>query len=82
MKDRIKGVYPALVTPFDTDGRINETVLGDLVEYHIAAGVEGFYVCGGTGLGNLMNIDERNTVVRKVVEQSGGRAKVMVHVAQ
>jgi len=80
MKNRIKGVYPAIVTPFDTEGRVNEKVLGDLVEYHIAAGVDGFYVCGGTGLGLLLNIEERNTVLRKVVEQTDGRVRVMAHV--
>jgi len=81
MKNRLKGVYPAIVTSFDTEGQVNEKVLGDMVEYHIASGVDGFYVCGGTGLGPLLSIDERNAVVRKVVEQADGRAQVMAHVS-
>jgi N-acetylneuraminate lyase len=80
MNLEIKGIYPAIVTPFDTNGQVSEKMLGDLVEYHIASEVDGFYVCGGTGEGLLLSVEERKAVVRKVVEQTDGRAKVMAHV--
>lgn len=78
---QLKGVYPALVTPFTRSDEINLDVLAQIVDYHIEAGVDGFYVGGTTGEGILQTTDERARVARAVVEQARGRARVIVHVA-
>ena len=49
MKDyasAFKGIYPALLTPFDSEYRINEKALRQLVKMNLDKGVQGFYVCG------------------------------------
>ncbi|MBQ8818657.1 MAG: dihydrodipicolinate synthase family protein [Clostridia bacterium] len=38
------GIITALATPFDGDGRINETALCELIERNIEMGVSGFFV--------------------------------------
>ncbi len=77
---RWTGIWPALVTPLTGDERINVPVTRRLVDHLIAAGVGGFYVCGGTGEGILLPLVERKRMAEVVVEQVGGRAPVIVHV--
>jgi len=75
-----RGIFPALLTPFDEQDRVNETVLRDILDFQLWAGVHGFWVCGGSGEGLLLSGEERRRVAEIVVEQVGGRAKVIVHV--
>ena len=75
------GVYPALVTPFDKTGGVNGTVVKEIVDWHLAAGVDGFYVCGGTGEGLLLSVQERKLMLEATVRASSGRGKVIAHVA-
>ncbi len=74
------GAWPALVTPFTAEDKVNVSVLQDLVEYLIGKGVGGFYVCGGTGDGLFMSLDERKLVTETAIEQVDGRVPVIVHV--
>ena len=76
----VKGVIPALITPFKEDGAIYETGLRNLVESLIESGVGGFYLTGSTGEGFLMTSDERKKVVEIVIEQTARRVPVIVHV--
>jgi dihydrodipicolinate synthase/N-acetylneuraminate lyase len=73
-------VIPALVTPFHPDGGVNIDVVPSLVQYQIAAGVSGFYVCGNTGEGFVCTVDERKTMLEAVVKANGGKVPIMVHV--
>ena len=76
----LRGMLPALITPFDKEGNVNFTVLCDLIEWHIAAGLTGMYICGSTGEGLLMTEEERRSVAEAVVKQVHGRVPVVVHV--
>jgi N-acetylneuraminate lyase len=76
----LSGILPALVSPFDKEGEINFPVLCDLIEWHLAAGLSGFYILGSTGEGLLMSEAERRAFAKAVVEQVRGRAPVVVHV--
>jgi len=75
-----KGVWPALVTPFTAENTINVPVLRELVEYLIDKRVDGFYVCGTTGEGIYMSVEERKIVTETVIEQIRGRVPAIVHV--
>ncbi|MCH2211966.1 MAG: dihydrodipicolinate synthase family protein [Fuerstiella sp.] len=75
------GIYPALVTPFDRTGGINETVVKEIVNWHLKEGVDGFYICGGTGEGLLLSPDERRQMLEATVRAADGRGKVIAHVA-
>ena len=78
--ERFQGVYPALFTPFDRKHRVNEEMLRALVEHHLASGLRGFFVCGSSGEGFLLRIEERKRVAEVVVEQTAGRGVCIVHV--
>ena len=74
------GAWPALVTPFTDEDKVNVGVLRELVEYLIDKGVGGFYVCGGTGEGLFMVPEERKLVTEIVVDQVNGRVPVIAHI--
>jgi N-acetylneuraminate lyase len=76
----LKGIYPALFTPFDRSGAVSEPMLRRLVDVHIKAGVDGLYLCGGTGEGLLLTTEERNRITDIVVHEAKNRVKVLVHV--
>jgi N-acetylneuraminate lyase len=68
------------LTPFTADDQVNVPVLRGLVDYLIGKGIGGFYVCGSTGEGVYMSVDERKCVTETVIEQTAGRVPVIVHV--
>ena len=74
------GVWPALVTPFTAEDTVNVPVLRELVEYLIDKRVDGFYVCGTTGEGIYMSVEERKLIAEIVLKQLRGRVPAIVHV--
>lgn len=75
-----RGIFPALLTPFDHNGRVNKKVLAELIEYNIQKGVSGFYVGGSTAEAFLLTDEERNTVYETAAEAVNGRATLIAHV--
>lgn len=63
-------IMSALVTPFDANGNIDYTALGNMVDEQIAQGIDGFIVCGTTGEAATMKRYERFDVLRFVIEHS------------
>lgn len=76
----LHGIYPALITPFDKSGAVNPTVVKELVDWQLDVGVDGFYVCGGTGEGLLLSPQERKAMLEATVHAASGRGKVISHV--
>lgn len=79
MKD-FRGVLPAVVTPFDADGKFKSSAFERLLEHVYAAGVHGVYVSGQTGEGMLQPLDQRRQVATSAVECSPKNKLVIVHV--
>ena len=75
-------VIPALLTPFDADGALDEAALREHVDYVVEAGVDALMPCGTTGEGALLSEDELIDVVRAVVGAAGGRVPVLAHVGR
>ena len=46
---KIEGIFPALPTPFKSDGELDEIGLARLVDHVIAGGVHGLWALGSTG---------------------------------
>ncbi len=65
-----KGIFTALLTPFDSTGNINITELRRHVRRCADMGVSGFYVCGSTAEAFLMSADERKLIMRTVKESA------------
>lgn len=77
---RIRGILPALVTPMDDGGKVNEAELERLVDHLLSQQVHGLYVCGTTGEGLLLAPEERERVLDRVIRVAAGRGKIIAHV--
>jgi len=71
------GLYVALVTPFHSDGSLNEDKIRELVEFHVESGTDGLVPCGTTGENPSFTWDEHFRIVEIVVKQATGRLKVV-----
>jgi dihydrodipicolinate synthase/N-acetylneuraminate lyase len=78
--NQFHGAWPALLTPFTAGDQVNVAVLRRLVDYLIAQGSDGLYVCGSTGEGIYMTVAERKQVLETVLEQVDRRVPVIAHV--
>lgn len=77
---KIRGIIPALVTPFNEDWSVNHSALRALVNRLIENGAGGFYVCGSTAECFLLSDAERMKVMEVVTEETNGRVPVIAHV--
>jgi 4-hydroxy-tetrahydrodipicolinate synthase len=73
---RFRGVYPALVTPFDENG-INEKQYRRLIDYVIKMGATGIVPCGTTGEFTSMTMEEKIECIRIACDAAKGRVPVM-----
>lgn len=79
-KSKFEGIFPALLTPFTSDGRVNEDALRALVRYNLDKGVQGFYVNGSTAEVFLLSDEERRLVYRTVADEAKGKATLIAQV--
>ena len=75
------GVFPYLVSPIDTQGRILTDVLGKLASDLITAGVHGLTPLGSTGEFAYLDRTQREAVVRATIEAADKRVPVVAGVA-
>ena len=73
----LRGSGVAIVTPFKSDGSIDEKVLQKLVDFQIDNGTNFIIPCGTTGESATMDADERKQVIRIVIEQTKKRVPVI-----
>jgi 4-hydroxy-tetrahydrodipicolinate synthase len=77
MTTELKGCGTAIVTPFTRDGTVDVEALRKLVEWQIDEGIDFLVPCGSTGEAQTLSAEERELVVRTVVEASQGRVPTM-----
>lgn len=75
-----KGILPAIITPMTADGALNEAAFRQVMEFNIQAGVQGFWVAGGTGESVLLDDDENRRIAEIAADQSQGRITNIMHV--
>ena len=75
--DWLRGCATALVTPFKSDGAIDEPRLRSLIEYQFAGGVQLLVPCGTTGESATMTDEEDQTVIGIAIEAARGRGRVI-----
>lgn len=71
------GPMPAVVTPFDAAGAIDEQAMRDNIERLVAAGASGILVGGCTGEFWALDFDERCRLFELGASAVGGRATVL-----
>jgi 4-hydroxy-tetrahydrodipicolinate synthase len=75
--DWLRGCATALVTPFTSDGAIDDEALTRLIEYQLNNGMRLLVPCGTTGESATMTEEEDQRVISRAIELARGRAKVI-----
>lgn len=65
----MKGVYTAVVTPFDSFGKIDFTSLEKILKTQVEAGVSGIVAAGTTGEAATLTLDEKIELFKFVKEK-------------
>lgn len=76
----LEGVYCAMVTPTDADGRVDREAVERLVDYLLDAGTSGLVPVGGTGEYTALSPRERRVMVEVTAEAAAGRVPVVAGV--
>lgn len=77
--EKYKGIFTALLTPFDKNNKINEKELEKLIKFNLDKGVKGFYVGGSTAEAFLLSTDERKQIM-DVVKATAPEATLIAHI--
>jgi len=72
-----KGVYTAIITPFNEDESVDEEQLKKLIDFNIKNGVAGIVPCGTTGESPTLSTAEHERVIEMTVEHVDKRVKVI-----
>lgn len=72
-----KGSFPALVTPFDDGGALDESAFTAFVEWQISEGSHGLVPVGTTGESPTLSHDEHKRVVELCVQTANKRVPVI-----
>ena len=75
---KMTGIIPILITPFDSQGRIDRESLESLIDFNINAGVHGLGVANGSEIFKF-NETERELVIKIVVDHVRGRVPVVIN---
>jgi 4-hydroxy-tetrahydrodipicolinate synthase len=75
-----EGSYVALVTPFDSEGRIDEDAYRALIRRQIRGGTKGLVPCGSTGEAATLTHEEFRRALVIALEESRGDVPVMAGV--
>lgn len=67
----MRGVIPAIVTPFDDNGAVDHASLARVVAEQRAAGADGLLALGLAGEGIYLSLDERAAVLGTVLSAAG-----------
>ncbi len=72
-----EGACTAMVTPFRTDGKVDEDGLRANVGFQIKQGIHGLVPCGTTGESPTLSYEEHNRVIEVVVDAANGKVPVL-----
>ncbi len=72
----LRGCGTALVTPFRSDGTIDDASLRRFIQFQIREGIHFLVPCGTTGETPTLDHDEYLRVIRVTVEEANGRLPV------
>lgn len=77
LKSELKGVYPALITPFKKNDEIDIAGFRNNIDFVIEGGVSGIVPCGCTGEAATLSFDEQKRLLETAVDQANGRVPVI-----
>jgi 4-hydroxy-tetrahydrodipicolinate synthase len=71
------GVYTAIVTPFNKNGKVDYECLKGLLKWQIEQGVDGVVPVGTTGESPTLDFDEHKKVIESTIEVCKGKIQVI-----
>ena len=80
MKSKLTGLIAAPFTAMNADGSINLPMIERQAQGLAENGVKGAFVCGTTGEGFSLTIDERLQIAEKWIATAPSSMRVIVHV--
>jgi len=69
----MEGILTALITPFDEKENLNLNMLKTVMEFDKNRGVSSFWVLGTSGEFNMLNLDEKISVVKTAREETNSK---------
>ncbi|MGM9682580.1 MAG: N-acetylneuraminate lyase [Eubacteriales bacterium] len=78
--NKFEGVFTALLTPFDKNGKVNRRALEELIKFNLKQGVHGFYVCGSTAEVFMLYPEERREVYDIVRNCTDSDVTLIAHI--
>ncbi len=75
--DKFKGVWTALITPFDEDGSIDLVSFDKLIDAQIEARITGLVLCGTTGESPTITDDECKLLIKRAKEKTKDKCFIM-----
>ena len=77
-----KGVFPAMLTPFTRDDRLDLDLFGVNIQAQEAAGVNGIVIGGSLGEASTLTSEEKRSLVLFSVGQVNDRLPVILNIAE
>ncbi|MEX1188216.1 MAG: dihydrodipicolinate synthase family protein, partial [Bacteroidia bacterium] len=74
----IQGSGAAIITPFDSRGRIDEKALSKLIRHWKTGGLDVLVVLGTTGESVTLSKSEKDRVVKQVIEENEGQCSLVL----
>lgn len=71
-----QGIYAAMLTPFTDDGRVNEQVVRQMVDFMVSKGLHGLFPVSSVGEFVHLSLDQSLEMMEIVVNQAAGRIAV------
>lgn len=76
----LTGLVAATYTPFRQDGSVNLALISQMTDHMIERGASGFYICGSTGEGESLSVEERKQVAATYVTATNQRVPTVIQV--
>lgn len=80
MKNKFIGTGVALITPFNSDGTVDYDSLSKIVLHCISGGIDYLVVLGTTGESVVLSKEEKDKVIRHIVEVNNGKLPIVLGV--
>jgi len=77
-----KGVFPALLTPFDANDQVDLAVYEKNLDAQVEAGIHGIIIAGSLGEASTLSLDEKELLVRFSVKKLAGKLPVIMNIAE
>jgi 4-hydroxy-tetrahydrodipicolinate synthase len=77
-----KGVFPALLTPFDANDQVDLAMYEKNLDAQVEAGIHGIIIGGSLGEASTLSLEEKELLVRFSVKKLGGRLPIIMNIAE